>query len=78
MVMDKDSKETVCTVLETMCQFFDNPDNWKYNTFHIHQALANGEMEAFNGIPELAVISEYLMHIKTTIEVLGNEKLEKE
>ena len=73
--MDKLSKGSIFFALETLCKFFNNPDNWKYNTFHIHQALADGKTEEFKDIPELVSISEYLQIQKRVIRALGNEKL---
>ena len=48
--------------LEVLCKFFDNPDNYQYNVFSIHQALCKGNVD--NDIPELVAIRDYLKFIK--------------
>ena len=52
---DKDFSE-----LSVKCEFFNNPDNWKYNTFNMVQALCRGDKEQYKDIPELVAIADYL------------------
>jgi hypothetical protein len=52
---DKDLSE-----LSTKCEFFNNPDNWKYNTFNMTRALCTGDKERYKDIPELMSIANYL------------------
>lgn len=59
---DKDFLE-----LSIKCEFFNNPDNWKYNTFNITQALCRGDKEQYKDIPELVSIANYLSCILVSI-----------
>lgn len=52
---DKDLSE-----LSVKCEFFNNPDNWKYNTFNMTQALCTGDKERYKDVPELMSIANYL------------------
>lgn len=47
--------------LTEMCKFFENPDNYQYNTFEVVQKLCRGDVQGF--APELVKIAEYLKHI---------------
>ena len=49
--------------LSKMCLFFNKPENYKYNTFSIHQKLCKGELEGISDIPELVEIADYLKGI---------------
>jgi len=51
-----------------LCEFFENPDHWKYNTFNISQALCKNDTECFKDVPELVEISNYLQTILKVIE----------
>jgi len=73
--MDEIYKDFMFTTLTSECKFFDNPDNWQYNTFHVRQALVNGETEEFKDITELVSISRFLQIQKKTIRALGFENL---
>ena len=53
--------------LSLKCEFFNNPDNWKYNTFNITQALCRGDKEQYKDIPELVAIANYLSCILVAI-----------
>jgi hypothetical protein len=56
--------EVVDSYLETLtelCRFFENPDNYKHNTFSVVQRLCRGDVQGF--APELVKIAEYLKHI---------------
>lgn len=54
--------------LRKMCVFFENPENYKYNTFSIHQKLCRGEIDSFKGIDELVAIGEFLQNILKILE----------
>ena len=47
--------------LTELCKFFENPDNYQYNTFEVSQKLCKGDIQGF--VPELVKIAEYLKHI---------------
>lgn len=49
--------------LREMCMFFENPENYKYNTFSIHQNLCKGKFDSFKDIDELVKIGEFLQDI---------------
>ena len=53
--------------LSIKCEFFNNPDNWKYNTFNIAQALCKGDKNKYKDIPELVSIADYLSCILVAI-----------
>ena len=38
----------------------ENPENWKYNTFNMTQALCTGDKERYKDIPQLMSIANYL------------------
>ena len=54
--------------LREMCMFFENPDNYKYNTFSIHRSLCKGNFDPFKDIDELVEIGEFLQNILKTLE----------
>ena len=54
--------------LRKMCTFFEDPDNYKYNTFSIHQNLCKGKFDSFKDIDELVTIGEFLQNILKTLE----------
>lgn len=54
--------------LREMCTFFEDPDNYKYNTFSIHQNLCKGKFDSFTDIDELVEIGEFLQNILKTLE----------
>lgn len=49
--------------LNNLCNFFDNPDNWQYNTFSMHQALCTNNTERYKDVKELCDIADYLKKI---------------
>ena len=49
--------------LREMCMFFENPENYKYNTFSVHQNLCKGNFDSFKDIDELVKIGEFLQDI---------------
>lgn len=58
-------KESLCK----LCLFFENPDNYQYNTFNIHQALCKGKENYYKDIPELVNIGRFLQN--TLVEILN-------
>lgn len=65
--IDSNTKNNWICNLNNLCSFFDNPDNWKYNTFNIRQALCTNNIEKYKDIKELCDIANYL---KTILEKL--------
>ena len=61
-------KNDIESSLREMCMFFENPENYKYNTFSIHQNLCKGNFDSFNDIDELVKIGEFLQNILKTLE----------
>jgi len=57
--------------LRKLCVFFNNKDNWKYNTFQMRQALCTGEnKELYKNVKELNAIADYLSALLK--EVMNN------
>lgn len=54
--------------LREMCKFFENPENYKYNTFSVHQNLCGGNFDSFKDIDELIKIGEFLQNVLKTLE----------
>ena len=54
--------------LREMCTFFENPENYKYNTFSVHQNLCSENFDSFKDIDELVKIGEFLQNILKTLE----------
>ena len=54
--------------LRQMCAFFEAPENYKYNTFEIHQELCMGNFDSFKDINELVEIGEFLQNILKILE----------
>ena len=54
--------------LRQMCAFFEVPENYKYNTFEIHQKLCMGNFDSFKDINELVKIGEFLQNILKILE----------
>ena len=54
--------------LRELCMFFENPENYKYNTFSIHRNLCKGNFDSFKDIDELVKIGEFLQNILKTLE----------
>lgn len=61
-------KNDIESSLREMCMFFENPENYKYNTFSIHQNLCKGKFDSFKDIDELVEIGEFLQNILKTLE----------
>ena len=66
--IDDNTREMWFLQLSAMCRFFENSDNWQYNTFSMHQALCNGNIEKYKQIPPLCAIAE---HLKGILDELG-------
>ena len=54
--------------LRQMCAFFEVPENYKYNTFEIHQELCMGNFDSFKDINELVEIGVFLQNILKILE----------
>ena len=54
--------------LRQMCTFFEVPENYKYNTFEIHQELCRGNFDSFKDINELVKIGVFLQNILKILE----------
>ena len=54
--------------LRQMCAFFEVPENYKYNTFEIHQELCRGNFDSFKDINELVEIGVFLQNILKILE----------
>lgn len=61
-------KNDIESYLREMCTFFEDPENYKYNTFSIHQNLCKGKFDSFKDIDELVTIGEFLQNILKTLE----------
>ena len=61
--LNTDTKSNINNNLINLCTFFDNPDNYKYNTFNIRQDLCRNNRENYKDIKELCNIADYLKHI---------------
>ena len=49
--------------LREMCTFFENPENYKYNKFNVHQQLCKGNFDSFKDVNELVKIGKFLQGI---------------
>lgn len=56
-------KNDIESSLREMCMFFENPENYKYNTFEVHQKLCRGNFDLFKDVDELVKIGEFLQSI---------------
>ena len=54
--------------LRQMCAFFEVPENYKYNTFEVHQELCRGNFDSFKDINELIEIGVFLQNILKILE----------
>lgn len=54
--------------LRQMCAFFEVPENYKYNTFEVHQELCRGNFDSFKDINELVEIGMFLQNILKILE----------
>lgn len=65
--MPESIQKRYLTGLETLCEFFDDPNNYHYNTFSIRQALCCVDESAYSSVPELTTIAKYLSDIKESM-----------
>lgn len=61
---DESYKDYCRTHLTELCGFFNNPENYRYNTFVIIQALCHGHDDKYSDVPELCKIADYLKVIR--------------
>lgn len=54
--------------LRQMCAFFEVPENYKYNTFEVHQELCVGNFDSFKDINELVKIGVFLQNVLKILE----------
>ena len=54
--------------LRQMCAFCEVPENYKYNTFEIHQKLCVGNFDSFKDINELIEIGVFLQNVLKILE----------
>ena len=62
------TRERIEDSLRQMCAFFEAPENYKYNTFEIHQKLCAGNFDSFKDINELVEIGVFLQNILKILE----------
>lgn len=62
------TRENIEDSLKQMCAFFENPENYKYNTFNVHQQLCRGNFDSFKDVNELVKIGEFLQGILKMLE----------
>ena len=62
------TRERIEDSLRQMCAFFESPENYKYNTFNVHQQLCRGNFDSFKDINELVKIGEFLQNILKILE----------
>lgn len=72
--MSNESKKRYLMGLVTLCKFFEDPSNYHYNTFDIHQALCCGNESIYNSVPELTMIAKYLSDIKESMRELFTQQ----
>lgn len=70
-------KSNYFTDLCELCKFFNNPENYRYNTFEMHQALCENDKSKFNDVQELTKIAEYLDGIIKSLNVCDENSSEK-
>ena len=57
------TREDIKDSLRQMCAFFEVPENYKYNTFGVHQKLCMGNFDSFKDINKLVEIGVFLQNI---------------
>ena len=62
------TRERIEDSLRQMCAFFESPENYKYNTFNVHQQLCRGNFDSFKDVNELVKIGEFLQGILKMLE----------
>lgn len=61
-------KNAIESSLREMCVFFEHPENYKYNTFSVHQNLCKGNFDSFKDVDELVKVGEFLQDILKKLE----------
>ena len=61
--LSSSARNDIESSLREMCVFFENPENYKYNTFEVHQKLCRGNFDLFKDVDELVKIGEFLQSI---------------
>ena len=61
--LSSSARNDIESSLREMCVFFENPENYKYNKFNVHQQLCKGNFDSFNDVNELVKIGEFLQDI---------------
>ena len=69
--LDKEWKDKFMLGLSKLCEIFDNPENWKYNTYSTYHRIADGKPSA--DWPEgILRIYEYIQELKGKLNYEGN------
>ena len=58
-----ETKDSIKKTLQEKCVFFNDSQNWKYNTFSFRQSLCSEHENDFNGVSELSDIHDFLMSV---------------
>ena len=66
--MLQSTRESIEDSLKQMFAFFERPENYKYNTFNVHQQLCRGNFDSFKDVNELVKIGEFLQGILKMLE----------
>ena len=61
--LSSSARNDIESSLRQMCVFFENPENYKYNKFNVHQQLCKGNFDSFKDVNELVKIGEFLQSI---------------
>lgn len=61
--LSSSARNDIESSLREMCVFFERPENYKYNTFSVHQNLCREKFDSFEDVDELVKIGEALQGI---------------
>ena len=61
--LSSSARNDIESSLRQMCVFFENPENYKYNKFNVHQQLCKGNFDSFKDVNELVKIGEFLQDL---------------
>ena len=61
--LSSSARNDIESSLRQMCVFFENPENYKYNKFNVHQQLCKGNFDSFKDVDELVKIGKFLQGI---------------
>ena len=61
--LSSSARNDIESSLREMCVFFEHPENYKYNTFSVHQNICRGKFDSFEDVDELVKIGETLQGI---------------